>query len=140
MNLEVVKLDLHVANQVVHQIGDVTHVWDLGSNTDVGLEANSGHPHTEESAQDVVTLSGQGVRSLASTKLSAGTNVTKGNRNMGEPIALLNRGNEPCDGVRATIHETLEFSKSGKVDEQYLCGHRGERHVTHYQHLKNSKK
>ena len=120
VNLEIVKLDLNVTDQVVHQVRDVTHSGGILSGRrrqlDIGLEANSGHPHTQIGAQNVITLSRQTERRLASTKLSGGTDVTKRDRNKGEPIALLNRGNEPCDGVGATIHETLELSESCEVD------------------------
>lgn len=89
LDLEVVELDLNVTNQVVHKVVDPTDSRSrLGING--GLKANSGETSTKEGGENVITLARQGEARLASTELSSNTDVAKGDRNVREPVSLLN--------------------------------------------------
>lgn len=106
LDLKVVELNLHVADEVMHGVVDKTNRG-TGLRIDGRLEADGGEPSTEEGREDVVTLTREGEASLLGTKLGGNTDITKRNRNMGEPVSLLHGGYEPSNGVRTSIKKTL---------------------------------
>lgn len=115
LNLEIVELNLDMADEVVHEVANPLDGG--GTTSNAGSETDRGEASAEESGEDVITLARKGEGSLGSTELSSGTNVAEVDGDHREPVGLLDAGDEPGNGIRATIKETLELTKGGNVDE-----------------------
>lgn len=130
LNLEIVELNLHVLDKVVHEVIYPTNRSHLASeSTDRGVESNRGEPSAKEGRKDVITLTRERERSFASSKLGGSTNVAEADRDVREPVSLLHRGHKPGDGIGSTIEETLRVAISCQVDKCDRCGDTRIRHL-----------
>lgn len=124
LHSQLVKGNGNLVEDVVHKVASPSQRSGV---VNISNETNLGDTTAEPNAHDVVTRSVDRSTHITLTEVNRAS-VAKRNRDVREPVTLLNSGDEPRNRVGTTVQVTLELGESCEVNKDITCVSRASRH------------